>query len=390
MARLSSRIFLGPEVCRNEEWLDITKTFAGVSNKAVKKMQGIPFILQPLVYFTDPGCRTARQQFYRARALMMPVIRRRRQESHEHAAKGIPAPVYNDAIEWAETEIPGTGHDPVDVQLLLSSVAIHTTSDLVCQTMLQLVKNPEYIPPLREEMVKVLAADGWKKTSLTNLRLLDSAIKEAQRLKPIHMSELFGLFALFKRKEKKNVPPATTRNPRPPPPHRIAFFSPPYQTANKRLHLPKIPAGMQRLVTADIELQGGIRVPKGDIISVDSSNMMNPAIFENPEKYDAFRFYEMRGRPGGEHVGALVSVSPQHLAFGYGKFACPGRFFAANEIKLILCHLLLKYDWELVPGTPTKPAAFGIDATVNPNTMMRCRRREEELDLDNLTVDSTE
>lgn len=30
--------------------------------------------------------------------------------------------------------------------------------------------------------------------------------------------------------------------------------------------------------------------------------------------------------------------------FGYGKHACPGRFFAGNELKLILVKMLEKYE----------------------------------------------
>lgn len=38
------------------------------------------------------------------------------------------------------------------------------------------------------------------------------------------------------------------------------------------------------------------------------------------------------------------------MPFGYGKHACPGRFFAANEIKVIVINLLRKYDIETRQG----------------------------------------
>ena len=43
----------------------------------------------------------------------------------------------------------------------------------------------------------------------------------------------------------------------------------------------------------------------------------------------------------------FVSVTKENMAFGFGRHACPGRFFAANEIKLILARLLLGYDMRL-------------------------------------------
>ena len=43
------------------------------------------------------------------------------------------------------------------------------------------------------------------------------------------------------------------------------------------------------------------------------------------------------------------------MTFGHGKFACPGRFFASNESKIILATLLLRYDIKLEHGENTRP-----------------------------------
>ena len=43
----------------------------------------------------------------------------------------------------------------------------------------------------------------------------------------------------------------------------------------------------------------------------------------------------------------LTSTGTDDLAFGYGLHACPGRFFASAELKLILAHLIVKYDFKL-------------------------------------------
>lgn len=45
-----------------------------------------------------------------------------------------------------------------------------------------------------------------------------------------------------------------------------------------------------------------------------------------------------------------MTTTADFPAFGYGHHACPGRFFAAHEVKLVMCHLLLKYDWRLAGG----------------------------------------
>lgn len=84
----------------------------------------------------------------------------------------------------------------MDAQLALSVVAIHTTTELLTGSLLDLAQNEDFIEALREEMIPVLEeqnsvgtgdAEGtvktsWKKNSLYRLKLLDSALKESQRL----------------------------------------------------------------------------------------------------------------------------------------------------------------------------------------------------------------
>ncbi|RKU42552.1 hypothetical protein DL546_006029 [Coniochaeta pulveracea] len=49
---------------------------------------------------------------------------------------------------------------------------------------------------------------------------------------------------------------------------------------------------------------------------------------------------------------ALVTTSPTFLAFSHGPNACPGRFFAANQMKLTLAHIALHYEIDPVAQRP--------------------------------------
>ena len=40
----------------------------------------------------------------------------------------------------------------------------------------------------------------------------------------------------------------------------------------------------------------------------------------------------------------MVTPTLDYLSFGHGRHACPGRFFAVNELKIAMAHLLLTYD----------------------------------------------
>ena len=112
--------------------------------------------------------------------------------------------------------------------------------------------------------------------------------------------------------------------------------------------------------------------------------MWDPQVYPDPNAYDPFRFLAMRDQPGKEgQQSHLVSTSVNHLGFGHGDHACPGRFFAANEVKIALVHLWLKYDWKLAPGTMTHPVLNGFEWGSNPTTELLVRRRSSiEIDVD--------
>jgi hypothetical protein len=124
----------------------------------------------------------------KAREAIQPVIQERMRLKAK--ATGEQAPKFNDAISWFEDAANAASFDPQIVQLSLSTVAVHTTTDLLSQTLADIVMHPQIIEPLRKEIISVLSEDeGLKTTSLGKMKLLDSCIKESQRLKPLSMGK---------------------------------------------------------------------------------------------------------------------------------------------------------------------------------------------------------
>ena len=66
------------------------------------------------------------------------------------------------------------------------------------------------------------------------------------------------------------------------------------------------------------------------------------------------------------------------LAFGHGKFSCPGRFFAAGQIKLILCVLIMKYDFCWPKGQKERPRNIYIDERIGPDRQQVVRFRSRK------------
>ena len=156
---LSATAFLGDEaIASDPEWLQITTEYTVDSFLAARQLRMWPRTLQPLAALIYPRCRKIRQQLARVDAMMTPIINRRR-------AENLPKERH-DTIEWVEALAKERNIDywPAAMQLNLALSAIHTTADL---------------------LTKVIGDGGLQHHSLYNLKLLDSAIKEAQRLKPI-------------------------------------------------------------------------------------------------------------------------------------------------------------------------------------------------------------
>jgi cytochrome P450 len=135
---------------------------------------------------------------------------------------------------------------------------------------------------------------------------------------------------------------------------------------------------MRRLATRDITLRDGTQLPKGSTTCISTALMRDPAVYENPGEYDGYRFLKMaQKRPDAKNC-SFVATSLEHLAFGLGKHACPGRFFAATVLKIALCHLLLKYEWKFLEGSKPKVERRGYSIESDSTAKIVIRRCKEE------------
>ncbi|KAI1456218.1 cytochrome P450 [Annulohypoxylon moriforme] len=332
VARLSSRVFLGRGICRNRRWLDISKSYTVDSFVASRLMRAVPALFRPIAYLLIPQCRTLRKSVQDARDLIEPEVERRKAAVDAAKAAGKKPPKVADTIGWMYEVARGKKTDFVAGQLSLTTAAIHTTTETSCSAVFDICEYPDVAQQLREEIIQVIGEHGWAKTSLYKLKLMDSFLKEGQRLRPM---------------------------------------------GNSTMH---------RYVQNDIKISDGTVLPKGSRMIV-ATNFMDPTLYPEPEKFDAARFLKMRQQPGQENSWQLVTTNSAHTLFGHGQHACPGRFFASNEVKIALCHMLLKYDWRFVPGeSRPEPTSFEAGNGVDQASRVQVRRRKAEIDLDNIQL----
>lgn len=148
---------------------------------------------------------------------------------------------------------------------------------------------------------------------------------------------------------------------------------------------------MRRVATSDIVLKDGLFIPKGTSLGIPTLWHFDEAYYDNPEKFDGYRFLRMAEEdPSKANQVHLVSTGPNHLGFGHGKLACPGRFFAAEMAKLVLAHILLKYDFKPVdPNENLSPISIKWYYRARPGVKILVRRRAEEVSLYGASMSSS-
>ncbi|KAJ5375300.1 Cytochrome P450 [Penicillium concentricum] len=330
LARVSSLIFVGETISRDDEWIDVSVNYAIDSFIAMRDLRGWPSVLHPVVHWFLPSTRKLRTHLKMARSIISRELDRR---ALIRAGK-LPAedpPRGPDAMDWYRETAEARNNLTFDqsvAQVGLALAATHTTSNLLTNVMYDLAAYPEYIQPLRDEIRAVAAEDGTlKKSSLLKLKLMDSVMKESQRTHPVSL------------------------------------------------------ASMNRLALEQVVLSDGTVIPKGANVFVSTKILEDDSVYPNAATYDGYRFYNKRQQPGNEHKHQFVATSPEHFVFGHGIHACPGRFFAANETKILLLHLLLKYDWKLESGGRPLNIENGFESIADPRVQLMFRSRESEVDL---------
>ncbi|KAM3496894.1 hypothetical protein MY10362_009735 [Beauveria mimosiformis] len=328
VARVSSRIFLGLEVCRNENWLRITREYTVTSIMAAEFLRLVPVPLRPLANMLFPLSIKCRGLIFEARSIIEPLVLERRRLKSEAKLQGKEL-TFDDAIDWSETaaQLRRWSLDQTKAQLVLSLATIHSTTDLVTQFLIDLAPRPEMIQILRQEIISVLRQQPLTKLALSSMKLLDSAIKETQRMKPLTM------------------------------------------------------ISMLRVALEDVVLSDGTCISKGRYVGVTARNMWNKDIYPDPGEWIGSRFKTIGKDPAQQHLAQLVATNANFTAFGHGKHACPGRFFASEQIKIMLVHMLLNYDIRLFGSATPTVWEIGMQLIADPKAKMEIRVREPGIEL---------
>ncbi|RYC62857.1 hypothetical protein CHU98_g3352 [Xylaria longipes] len=306
-ARSVAHAIVGPAFCEEEKWLDIscqyTESFV---------LRTMPDWLQTFTYFLLPSYWECQRHLREAKLLLSGHI----QTLIEKNDAGLWAPEDDNAddlnvLSWLAAMAKGRDRNPhviTHVLVLVALASVHTTLLRMVNVLYDITAAG---PDLRSELVdeiKRVSEKGWSNSSYDQLYRLDSVMRESQR------------------------------------------------------HSPPTILGLKRLFRQPYTFQDGTHITAGTYVSMPIYAIENDEKHTpNPQGFDGFRSFRTRqeleaaGRPQTD-IKDLSFSSPTQtiLNFGYGKAACPGRFFASQVVKIVLAKLLTEYDFEFLHGT-TRP-----------------------------------
>ncbi|PGG99976.1 hypothetical protein AJ79_08338 [Helicocarpus griseus UAMH5409] len=314
---MSGRVFVGPSICRNEDWIEASISYTLDTFQGSARLKQWTLALRPILAYFFQETRRIEKHHATARRLLVPIIKARAEAQND--------PKYvrpNDMIQWIMDQgsiekKPPSFKKQAEMQLLIGLAGIHTTTLTCTQALFDLAARPEYIGPLREEARQVMAEAGGKleKKDISRLIKLDSFIKESQRMSP---------------------------------PDMITF---------------------DRVIEQPLTLSNGFTLPKGARLAVPAGPIsLDDSVWKDAEKFDGFRFAKLRQSSANLSTSyQFVTTGPNAMHFGHGRHACPGRFFAANEIKIIMALMLLKYDIKLENEEKGRPANKTFGSMISPD-----------------------
>ncbi|RIA87429.1 cytochrome P450 [Glomus cerebriforme] len=234
---------------------------------------------------------------------LSPVIEKRLSEMKRLGDKYIPPiDILQRYIEMLHKDYTANIDDIMDHLIVTIFASVHTTSVFLTYCLHELVNNPQFHKEILEEQEQIYSNNKnpyYSTDQIAKMVKLDSFIKETMR---IH-SHIVSL--------------------------------------------------QHKTLSSYYTFSNGYQVPKGRFVYIRTNEIHFDEELQgkNSNEFDAFRYLNKNS--------PATRVERNHLIFGLGKHACPGRVFAINEIKIALHYFLLNYNIRAKSGKKIEARFFG-------------------------------
>ncbi|CAH0051924.1 unnamed protein product [Clonostachys solani] len=294
--------FFGKDLAKNDGFMVSALEYIEETLICAEIVRVLPTFIRPVIGSILGRRLTAQDVIYNT---LLPIAEQRVEE-RDLKAMGQMVPEHADCIQWimdtSPRQKPWSAKRVVHELMAIWFGSVHAVSTTVTFAIHDLCLYPEYVEPLRAELQAGYAE--FEKTG-KGLPLLDSFIKESARLTPVEAQ--------------------STR----------------------------------RSALQPFMLSNGLKLEVGDWACTPvRAIMQDPEYFPNPLRFNGFRFVEpslLSDKDGKFEISQLspsklTDVENTYHVWGTGRMACPGRFYAAAIMKVIIGQIVLKYDTELIHG----------------------------------------
>lgn len=340
--QIMSRTFINEkDFYRNPEWVNASSEYVELSALAGYELRAFPRWAKRWVAPFLPNCRKLQSLFKHINVLLEPLKDRLDGQKLEIDSKN--------PLSFLHQKMEGQPDELASMLIALCLVSYDGGGELFTHVLHSVFTNDQLIRDLRAEIVSVVGDKGFNKNTLQGLVLMDSVLKEAMRMHPESV--------------RKSHP---------------SILQKLVTDCFGKLVL------MQRIALEKVVLPDGLIIPKGTPLLVSGCHIIDASIWPDGDKFDGYRFFKIRQNADSSTNQAaynFTSTSPDHFGFGHGSQACPGRFFASYMQKILLCHVIMKYD--ILVTIPEEGAWFqrGYTHVAHPGLKAHVRRRKEEIRL---------
>ena len=188
---LTARVMIGPSAPRDDLWVTLTTDYVQTAIRYCHSLKAWPSLLRPVVYRFLPDHKEIERCLEKGRGMIVRTIK----DFDDNEATGVgqqqPTSVLYGMSRKKEENSLKAIERHLKEQMNLAVGGIHTTSAVLTQTLFELTAHPEYISPLRAEVVQAMDKCGGSLTKANSWEMykLDSFIREAHRLNSPNLSE---------------------------------------------------------------------------------------------------------------------------------------------------------------------------------------------------------
>jgi cytochrome P450 len=184
MHRVTSRILIGEEICRDPEYIKLSMKFSEsvFMNGVMLSTLSLGPFRKMVSWIGSFAHRRTLNQLIR---LLIPVIEKRLEEMKRDPTGPKPFDMVQFTIELTGPSDKEKTPERMAHQVLQNLWAgSGAPGGLLTQMVYQVLTYPEYLEPMREEIRSAIAEHGWTDKMLNNIPLVDSFLRETNRLYP--------------------------------------------------------------------------------------------------------------------------------------------------------------------------------------------------------------